>query len=41
MASPIYKQAFDLRTGSCLDDEAVSLRVYRVVHADDMIWVGQ
>ena len=41
VVSPVYKQAFDLRTGRCLDDDGVSLRVYRVVHADDMIWVGQ
>ncbi len=40
VVSPVYKQAFDLRTGACLDDEGVSLRVYRVVQADDMIWVG-
>jgi nitrite reductase (NADH) small subunit len=28
IASPIYKQSFDLRTGQCLDDEAVRLPVY-------------
>ena len=28
VASPIFKQSFDLRTGLCLDDPAVSLRVY-------------
>ena len=30
VASPIYKQNFDLRTGICLDDETVSLPVYSV-----------
>lgn len=25
VASPIYKQSFDLRTGECLDDHAVSV----------------
>ena len=30
IASPIYKQSFDLRTGRCLDDAAFSLPVYRV-----------
>lgn len=28
VASPMYKQVFDLRTGRCLDDPDVSLRVY-------------
>jgi nitrite reductase (NADH) small subunit len=28
VASPIFKQSFDLRTGQCLDDPTVSLRVY-------------
>jgi nitrite reductase (NADH) small subunit len=30
IASPIYKQAFDLRTGACLDDPSVRVPVYRV-----------
>lgn len=30
VASPIYKQSFDLRTGECLDDPAVRLRSYPV-----------
>ena len=28
VASPIFKQSFNLRTGQCLDDPAVALRVY-------------
>jgi nitrite reductase (NADH) small subunit len=28
IASPIYKQNFDLRTGQCLDDAAVAIPVY-------------
>jgi nitrite reductase (NADH) small subunit len=28
IASPIYKQSFDLQTGQCLDDEGVRLPVY-------------
>lgn len=28
LTSPIYKQGFDLRTGRCLDDPAVSIPVY-------------
>jgi nitrite reductase (NADH) small subunit len=30
IASPIYKQNFDLRTGSCMDDETVTLPTYAV-----------
>jgi nitrite reductase (NADH) small subunit len=30
IASPIYKQAFDLRTGQCLDDPTVSLQTWEV-----------
>nr|WP_234023154.1 nitrite reductase small subunit NirD [Sorangium cellulosum] len=30
IASPIYKQNFDLRTGQCLDDPEVRLPVYAV-----------
>jgi nitrite reductase (NADH) small subunit len=28
--SPVYKQAFDLRTGVCVDDPAVAVRTYPV-----------
>lgn len=41
VVSPVYKQAFDLRTGACLDDPSVALRVFQVVHQDDMVWVGR
>ena len=30
VASPMYKQVFDLTTGRCLDDPAVSVPTYRV-----------
>jgi nitrite reductase (NADH) small subunit len=30
VASPMYKQSFDLRTGRCLDDDSVRIPVYRV-----------
>ena len=30
IASPIYKQSFDLRTGQCLDDAHVSVPAYEV-----------
>ena len=34
IASPIYKQSFDLRTGQCLDDAKVRVPIYdvRVAH---------
>lgn len=30
VASPIYKQHFDLKTGICLEDESVTLKTYKV-----------
>jgi nitrite reductase (NADH) small subunit len=30
IASPIYKQSFDLETGACLDDPSVALATYPV-----------
>ncbi len=30
VASPMYKQVFDLRTGRCLDDPAAGVATYRV-----------
>jgi nitrite reductase (NADH) small subunit len=41
VVSPVYKQAFDLRTGTCLDDPSVAVRVFQVVRDDDMVWVGR
>jgi nitrite reductase (NADH) small subunit len=35
VASPIHKQAFDLRTGECLDDPGVSVPTYDVHFAPD------
>ena len=39
IASPIYKQSFDLRTGVCLDDPSVSIPVYEVRVVDGRIEV--
>ena len=37
VASPMFKQVFDLATGQCLDDEAVSLTVHPVrLHGGDV-----
>jgi nitrite reductase (NADH) small subunit len=30
VSSPVYKQSFDLATGRCFDDDAVSVAVYPV-----------
>ena len=40
VASPIYKQSFDLRTGECLDDPAVSVRSFPVRVVDGRVLVG-
>jgi nitrite reductase (NADH) small subunit len=39
VASPIYKQVFNLATGQCLDDETVSLRSWPVRIVDGMVEV--
>ena len=40
IASPIYKQSFDLRTGVCLDDPSVTLPTYPVRVRQGRIEVG-
>ncbi len=40
VASPIYKQTFDLRTGMCLDDASVTLATYAVRVVDGRVQVG-
>jgi nitrite reductase (NADH) small subunit len=40
VASPMFKQVFDLRTGACLDDPAVSLPVYVVEVVDGQVTVN-
>ena len=40
VASPIYKQHFDLRTGQCLEDDAVAVYVYPVRVIDGLVQVG-
>ena len=40
VASPMHKQHFDLRTGACVEDPAVSVRVYPVRIADGVLAVG-
>jgi nitrite reductase (NADH) small subunit len=40
VASPIYKQNFNLATGQCFDDESVSLKTFPVQLVDDRVQVG-
>lgn len=40
VASPVYKQAFSLLTGSCLDDPAGAVPVYPVRVADGWLQIG-
>jgi len=40
VASPIYKQSFDLRTGRCIDDPSVELMTFSVSVSDGRVLVG-
>ena len=37
VASPLYKQHFNLETGQCLEDEAVKVKTYQVTLKDDRV----
>jgi nitrite reductase (NADH) small subunit len=39
VASPMYKQRFDLRTGACVDDPAHSVAVHDVALVDGVVHV--
>ena len=39
VASPVYKQHFNLRSGRCLEDEAVGLRTWPCGVLDGRVWV--
>ncbi len=40
VASPLHKQRFDLRTGRCLDDPSVAVRVWPVTVVDGIVRVA-
>ncbi len=40
VASPIYKQHFNLRTGACLEDDSVCLKTYPVRETHGRIQIG-
>ena len=41
VASPIYKQHFNLSTGQCLEDESVRVHSYNVQLVDDMVQIAE
>jgi len=41
IASPVFKQSFDLRTGQCLDDPSVRLTSYPVRVAEGRVLVAR
>jgi nitrite reductase (NADH) small subunit len=40
VASPVYKQCFDLRTGRCLEDPSVAVMTFPVRTVDGRVEVG-
>jgi len=40
VASPIYKQHFNLKSGQCVEEQDVKLAVYPARIENDMIWVN-
>jgi nitrite reductase (NADH) small subunit len=40
VASPVYKQVFDLRTGACLDDPEMTVPSYPTRVADGWLQIG-
>jgi nitrite reductase (NADH) small subunit len=41
VASPVYKQSFDLTTGVCIDDPSVSVMTFAVRVVDGRVLVGR
>jgi len=41
VTSPMHKQAYDLRSGQCLDDAAVRVPTYDIVVHQGLVLVGQ
>ena len=40
VASPIYKQQFDLTTGQCIDDAKVTIPTYPIREQDGVVYVS-
>ncbi|MEQ8289067.1 MAG: nitrite reductase small subunit NirD [Gammaproteobacteria bacterium] len=41
VASPIYKQHFNLETGQCLEDESVTLPTYKIQVIDGIVHIAE
>lgn len=41
VASPIYKQHFNLETGQCLEDESVTLATYKIQVIDGVVHIAE
>jgi nitrite reductase (NADH) small subunit len=41
VASPVHKHGFDLRTGECLDEAAISVAAYDVRIVEGVVMIGQ
>ena len=41
VASPIYKQHFNLETGQCLEDESVCIPVYKIQIVDGIVQIAE
>ena len=41
VASPIYKQNFDLETGQCLDDDNITVPTYPTKVVDGIVYIKQ
>ncbi|MBJ7553459.1 nitrite reductase small subunit NirD [Marinomonas spartinae] len=41
VASPLYKQHFDLQTGTCLEDPSVHIDVYKVRQNSGLVQIHQ
>ena len=39
VASPLYKQHFDLNDGQCLEDEAISVKTYPMFIQNDKVFI--
>lgn len=40
VASPLYKQHFDLRSGTCIENDSVILAHYPVILSDDKVFIA-
>ncbi|OEF23295.1 nitrite reductase small subunit NirD [Vibrio rumoiensis] len=41
VASPLYKQHFDLKSGSCVETPDIKVKTWRVRVEDEQVWLQQ